>query len=108
MRRFDVNWTAAARDDLFGIISYLADADPDAADHTLDAIERRAMSLERFPARGRVVPELGRLQVGLYRELQIPPYRIIYKLHGKKVLVLAVFDSRRNLEDVLLDRLLRG
>ncbi|MDD4169451.1 MAG: type II toxin-antitoxin system RelE/ParE family toxin [Desulfotomaculaceae bacterium] len=39
-----------------------------------------------------------------YRELIAPPWRIIYKIEGNKVLVLAVINARRNVEDVLLDR----
>jgi plasmid stabilization system protein ParE len=35
------------------------------------------------------------------------PHRIVYRVAGSRVLVLAVLDARRSLEDVLLDRLLR-
>jgi len=47
------------------------------------------------------------LHVREYRELIVPPYRLIYHARGVDVLVLAVFDARRSLEDVLLDRLIR-
>jgi toxin ParE1/3/4 len=49
------------------------------------------------------------LQQGIlqYRELIVPPWRIIYRISGDFVYVLAVFDSRQNIEDVLLDRLVR-
>jgi plasmid stabilization system protein ParE len=53
------------------------------------------------------VPELGRLHIQQYRELVSPPHRIIYRVHGSRVLVLAVLDARRSLEDLLLDRLIR-
>jgi len=42
-----------------------------------------------------------------YRELIIAPYRLIYRIRGHLVLVLGVFDSRRNLGDILLERLAR-
>jgi len=45
--------------------------------------------------------------VGHYRELIIPPWRVIYRFSGDTVYVLSVLDSRRNLEDVLLERLIR-
>ncbi len=44
------------------------------------------------------------LHVRGYRELQIPPYRLLYRIELGRVLVLGVFDGRRNLEDVLLQR----
>ena len=53
------------------------------------------------------VLELGRLHIQEDRELLLPPYRIVYRIHGRRVLVLAVLDARRSLEDVLLDRLVR-
>ena len=58
-------------------------------------------------ARGRVVPELARLHIREYRELVVAPYRLVYRITPGEVLVLAVFDGRRNLEDALLDRLVR-
>ena len=35
-------------------------------------------------------------------------YRLIYRIGGDAVFVLALFDGRRELEDVLLDRLVRS
>jgi addiction module RelE/StbE family toxin len=97
----------SARRDLESIVSYLADRSPQAALATLDRLEARAKSLATLADRGRVVPELGRLHIQQYRELVVPPYRMIYRIRGTKILVLAVLDSRRSLEDILLDRLIK-
>ena len=43
-----------------------------------------------------------------WRELVIRPYRLVYRIEGDTVIVLAVFDARRDLEDLLLERLLRS
>ena len=107
MTRRSVLWAKSARRDLESIVTWLAVRSPQTALSTLDRLEARAKSLEALAERGRIVPELGRLHVQQYRELVIVPYRIIYRVRGSKVLVLAVFDSRRSLEDVLLDRLIR-
>ena len=88
-------------------MAYLADRSPPAARGTLDRIQGKAKALAGLVERGRVVPELARLHVREYRELIVPPYRLIYRARGVDVLVLAVFDARRSLEDVLLDRLIR-
>lgn len=104
--RFRVHWTNVARNDLLRILDYLLQTSPAEAPGLLDKIESRAAALRSLPLRGRVVPELGRLQVREYREIQIPPYRLLYRVAGRRVLVLGLFDSRRNLEDVLLDRIL--
>jgi toxin ParE1/3/4 len=107
-RVYRVEWAEVARRDLVSIVDYLAERNPGAAVSILDKLERRAAALERSPARGRVIPELARLQVREYRELIVPPYRLVYRVAGRRVLVLAVLDSRRNLEDLLLDRLVGG
>jgi len=100
-----VLWAKSARRDLELIVSWLADRSPQAARSTLDRLEARAKSLVTLADRGRIVPELGRLHIQQYRELVVPPHRIIYRVRGPKVLVLAVLDARRSLEDALLDRL---
>ncbi len=100
-----VEWAEVARRDLYAIIEYLSAKSPAAALATLERVEERAAALETLPRRGRWVPELAKLlHVRGYRELQIPPYRLLYRIELGRVLVLGVFDGRRNLEDVLLQR----
>jgi toxin ParE1/3/4 len=107
MTRRKVLWSRSARRDLDGIVLYLAERSPQAALSALDRLEARAKTLVTLADRGRVVPELGRLHVTDYRELVVPPHRIVYRVDGSLVLVLAVLDARRSLEDILLDRLVR-
>jgi addiction module RelE/StbE family toxin len=107
VKRHRVVWAEVARGDLEGIVSYLANESPQMALQVLDRLERRAATLATMAKRGRVVPELGRLHVREYRELIVAPYRLVYRATESEVVVLAVLDARRNLEDVLLDRLIR-
>ena len=44
--------------------------------------------------------------ISLYREIVIIPWRVIYKIERDRVYIVSVIDSRRNVEDVLLARLL--
>lgn len=106
-RLYRVEWAEVAKRDLLAILDYLGERSSDAATSALERLEKGAAALKKTPARGRVIPELARLQVRDYRELIIRPYRLLYRIAGRRVFVLGVFDSRRNLEDVLLDRLLR-
>lgn len=100
-----VVWTRTAQDDLEGIVDFIADTDTALA--VLARIRERAASLCKFSDQGRVVPELHQHGVVMYRELMLPPWRIIYRSDESTVYVTAVFDSRRNLEDLLLERLSR-
>ena len=106
-RRFAVTWAVAAVQDLEEIVAFIA-ADSEAnARRVLDRLRMRAASLEVSPARGRIVPELQRAGVTGWREALASPYRIVYRIADRRVHVVGVFDGRRDLEDLLLLRLVR-
>jgi toxin ParE1/3/4 len=106
-RSFRVLWTETAIRDLEGLIDYIARDAPINAGKILSQLRSKAESLTIAPERGRLVPELLRHGLAVWRELIVRPYRILYRIEGKTVYVLAVLDSRRDLEDVLLERLVR-
>src|SRR5580658_1178200 len=106
-KKFRVRWTETATQDLEQIVVYLASESATNARKVLDKIHDRASSLELMPERGRVVPEVARFGVRDRRELIIKPYRLVYWIAGDMVLILAVVDGRRNLEDLLLERMLK-
>lgn len=107
-RRFRVEWAEVAVRDLEESATFLALDSPPDAERGVGRIEQRAATLETSPARGRVVPDLARFQMRTWRQLVIRPYRLVYRIEGDTVVVLAVFDARRDLEDLLLERLLRS
>jgi len=106
-RSFRVQWAEAAVRDLEELVSYIAADSPINAERTLDKLRRRAEALESAPSRGRVVPELAHFGLRSWRELIVKPYRIIYRIDESAVPVFAVIDGRRDLEDLLLERLIR-
>ena len=106
-RRFRVSWAEAAVGDLEEIVSYIAHDSPMNARKVLSRLTKRGEALKTSPHHGRIVPELALLGVRTYRELVVKPYRIIYRVVGSAGLVLVVYDGRRDLEDVLLERLVR-
>lgn len=102
-----VLWTKIAEEDLEAIIDYIARDNIDAALDVFAKLRSAVAALASLPQRGRVVPELQAQGILGYHELVIGVWRVIYRIGEQQVHVLAVFDSRRNLEDVLLDRLTR-
>ncbi|MDA8233658.1 MAG: type II toxin-antitoxin system RelE/ParE family toxin [Clostridia bacterium] len=99
-------WTQSAQQDLRKIIEYINADSEIKARRVYLAIKEKADNLRQMPLQGRIVPELRYYNVLTYRELISPPWRIIYKTEGKKVWVFAVIDGRRNVEDLLIDRLI--
>ncbi|MDD2723608.1 MAG: type II toxin-antitoxin system RelE/ParE family toxin [Methylovulum sp.] len=108
MQQVPVYWSKAAEADLLAIIRHIRNTRPQTATQVFATIKNKAADLEIFPERGRIIPELLAQGLAQYRELIISPWRIIYRVADDAVYVLAVIDSRRNIEDILLDRLIRA
>ena len=106
--KYSVVWAATAAADLAAVADYLAREDIGIALRMIEELHARAAKLESFPFRGRVVPELQIQGIVHYREVFRHPWRILYRVAGNTVYVVTVCDARRNVEDVLLDRFLRG
>ena len=105
-QEYKVIWADIAEDDLKNIIEYIADDSLLKAQKVFDKIRKKASSLYILPERGHLVPELKDQGILQYREIIHSPWRIIYRISEHEVYVLAVLDSRRNIEDILLKRLL--
>ncbi len=74
---FKIEWAPSSRADLRNLVSYIAQGDPDAAERMGYRIIEHAEQASRFPESGRIVPEFG---IPYIRELQVSPYRIIYRV----------------------------
>jgi addiction module RelE/StbE family toxin len=101
---YQVRWAKAAESDLSEIIKYIMQNSPATA-HEL--FKKKTEDMALLPERGRIVPELFSQGISLYREIIIAPWRVLYRIVEKTVYILAVIDSRRNVEDVLLEHLIR-
>lgn len=102
---FEVLWTHSAENDLKGIIEYIAESSPQNALDVLQQIRKKASDLDGFPERGRIVPELHDQGIFQYRKLIFKPWRLIYRILGNRVYVLSLIDSRQNVEDILLKKI---
>ena len=100
---FAVRWTPEAEADALAIVEHFND--PINAEKVITQFGVKADSLQTLPERGRVVPELRTIGVLAYLELIHKPWRMIYTIRGKEVWIMAVVDARRQLADVLFERL---
>ena len=106
-KKYKVEWAAVAECDLKQIIDYIAADSPGNALQIFKKTQQKASTLYAFPERDRIVPELQGQGIHIYRELIEAPWRIIYRISDGTVFVLSVIDSRQNVEDVLLNRLIK-
>ena len=85
-----VVWNGDALDDLESIRAWIARERPWAAQYVLQDLVGRIVTLQTFPALGRIVPEYGRADL---RELVIRPYRVVYRLDKSRISILRVWDG---------------
>lgn len=104
-----VAFTSRAEEDIKGIFSFIADRDgTDIAETILNKFIQARDSLCDLPDRGRIPPELRKINILSYREIQIPPYRVVYQVSKTvhEVHIHLVADGRRNFTELLKERLL--
>ena len=108
MTSFSVFLLYGAKQDLLQLHNYVTLNDArEKADRLIDDLKRTCSRLKTMPERGRIPPELQRIGIREFREIMFKPYRIIYNLVKSQVFVYCVLDGRRDLQDLLEERLLR-
>ena len=97
----EVELAESAVDDLQGILAwYLSQQAPEVGANMVVAIIERVERLAAFPDSGRVVPEF---ETPWLREVQFPPYRIVYRHEGALVTVVRVWRSERLMDPTLAE-----
>lgn len=90
-----VGWTERAWSDLERAAEYITEGSPSYAATLLAGARDVAASLDRFPERGRIVPEFGEPEI---RELFVGSYRLIYRVGNDRIDVLAFIHGARDLD----------
>jgi len=102
-----LKWTKNAKDDLLGIVTRIKkDDSPTIAKEIYKKLRNKAQSSNFFPLKGRAVPELQDAGIVHFREIIVNPWRIIYKVGNDTVYIMSIIDSRQNLDDLLLKKIL--
>jgi toxin ParE1/3/4 len=105
--KYAVLLTRGAEQDLEAIVDYISEVDgPVRSSHVVDQFNGCFERLSSMPERGSHPRELLSLGNKEYRQVFFKPYRIIYRIFGKTVVVYMVADSRRDLQSLLSRRLL--
>jgi plasmid stabilization system protein ParE len=98
-----LKWSARALSELEQVGEYIAKDDPTAAEKWVERLHARATKAAIVPGTGRVVPEYKREDI---REVLLGNYRIVYRVHPSRILVLAVREGHQllpQLQDLVND-----
>jgi toxin ParE1/3/4 len=94
--------------DITSIFEYLLEAEGlEAAEALVKELDVAIQSLHALSGRGEYPLELLSVGITLFRELQCYPWRIFYRVVDGDVWVVAVLDGRRNIAQLLPERLVR-
>jgi toxin ParE1/3/4 len=105
--RYEVVLTQDAEADLTHLYRYIAEYDSRAsADRVLERLLEISDSLAEHPERGSIPKELRALGMAEYRQVFFKPYRLIYRVHAKQVVIYLIADGRRDMESLLARRML--
>jgi len=97
--RFNVELAESAADDLLQVLAWYASQDvPDVGKRLVAAVVERVDQLAMFPDSGKVVPEFD---TPWLRELELPPFRIVYRREAASVIVVRVWRSERLMDPSL-------
>jgi len=100
-RRRPVAWTDAATRDLGAIRAYLSARSPQGSLGVVRRVVACTRRLGEFPEMGAVAEELfPEVRV---RRVVSPPYKVYYRVEDERVLVLRVWDTRRDPSDLDVD-----
>lgn len=92
-----VAWVEVAWSDVSAVADYIAKDSARYAAAFVREVREAARSLGQFAERGRVVPEFQDPSV---RELLVRDYRLIYRLTGRDVFIIAFIHGARHLESL--------
>ncbi|MCK6376768.1 MAG: type II toxin-antitoxin system RelE/ParE family toxin [Zoogloea sp.] len=105
--RFEVLLTEGAERDLEFIHDYIAEFDCVAnANYVLDALMDAVECLSTTPERGSHPKELLGLGIKEFRQTFFKPYRVIYRVTARQVIIHLIVDGRRDMQSLLARRLL--
>jgi len=106
--KYKVNVIKSAEDDLFELYKYIYFNDcEENANKILAKLEEAITLLQDFPTRGHIPLELNLLGIEDFLEINYKPFRVIYQILGEVVFVHCVLDGRRDMQKLLLERLIR-
>lgn len=99
--------TEDAERDLEAIHAYIVDAgSPLEAERLLDRLLKVVESLAESPERGSHPRELLALGIREYRQTMFKPWRVIYRIFDRRIVIYLIADSRRDMQTLLAQRLL--
>ncbi len=104
MKTYSVIWTINALTSLQGVFNFYAQFSHNRAKELVTRLVTLGNSLSTLPFRFPIEP-LVSTDTQIYRFATLENYKMIYAVEEKSVMIVLVFDTRRNPDELILEDL---
>ena len=94
---YTVKWSSEATEDLEAIAEYISRDSKFYARAVVSKILNVSRNIPDQPLIGRIVPEIGQETI---RERFVYSYRLVYRIQGRVITIVAIIHGKRLLENV--------
>lgn len=109
LNKFKISLLPISKADFIEIYTYIGYLDGiEQAEKIKILLKEKIDSLSTLPERGKYPQELIDLGIFQYRELAVYPWRIFYKINGNNIDIVSILDGRRDLDEILKERLIKN
>ncbi len=105
LKKHKIIWSPIAVRDFNDLLEYIIENNSrNNAFRIQNKLMKKIASLELYPERNRIPPELKALGLTSIRELVVAPYSVFYRFHKSMIGIVGVLDRRRDLEEIIFER----
>ena len=105
----DIIWSQDAGDELFEIISFIKyNSGKIIANNIYDKINKEVEKASKNASGRRIAPLLRNFGINHVHQFNINPWAIFYKVENNRMEILSIIDQRRNLEEILYNKIIEG
>ena len=105
----DIIWSKDAGDELSEIISFIKyNSGKMIANNIYDKINKEIEKASKNASGRRISPLLRNFGINHVHQLNINPWAIFYKAENNRMEILSIIDQRRNLEEILYNKIIEG
>ena len=105
----DIIWSKDAGDELFEIISFIKyNSGKIIANNIYEKINKEVEKASKNASGRRIAPLLRNFGINHIHQININPWAIFYKVENNRMEILSIIDQRRNLEEILYNKIIEG
>jgi toxin ParE1/3/4 len=105
----DIIWSKDAGDELSEIISFIKyNSGKINAKNVYEKINKEILKVSKNAAGRRIAPLLLKFGIKYIHQFNISSWSVFYKVENNRMEIVSIIDQRRNLEEILYEKIING